>query len=88
MYELKGLIVFQEYEISVAAYNQKGVGVYSNNILVRTQEGKPTMPPSNVAIIPVNSTAIKLTWLPPDSQFLNGNNLGYKVRTHGDCVSM
>ena len=27
MLELKGLIVFQEYEIAIAAYNRKGVGV-------------------------------------------------------------
>lgn len=27
MHELRGLIVFQEYEIAIAAYNKKGVGV-------------------------------------------------------------
>ena len=48
IYELLGLIVFQEYEIAVAAYNAEGVGVYSQYIRVRTQEGVPSEPPTQV----------------------------------------
>lgn len=79
MKEMTGLIVFTEYEISVAAYNVKGVGVYSDTIQIRTQEGIPTQPPRNVEGQAVSSTSIKLTWLPPDPQYINGINQGYKV---------
>lgn len=78
-YKLNQLIVFQEYEISVAAYNEKGVGVYSQYVRTRTQEGRPTAPPVNVEAQPVNSTAIQLTWNPPDPQYINGINQGYVI---------
>ena len=79
MYELSGLIVFTEYEISVAAYNSKGVGVFSDTIQVRTQEGMPTQPPRQLSGRAVTSTSIRLEWLPPDPQYINGINQGYKV---------
>ena len=79
LFELKGLIVFQEYEIAVAAYNAKGVGVYSDIVRVRTQEGKPTQPPRDVSAAAVSSTEIRMSWLPPDPQHINGINQGYKI---------
>lgn len=36
---LQDLIVWQNYEIQVAAYNEKGVGVFSGSIYIRTREG-------------------------------------------------
>lgn len=44
-----------------------------------TLEGHPTAPPDNLAATAVNSTAIRATWNPPNPQFINGRNLGYKV---------
>ncbi|WAQ96469.1 SDK-like protein [Mya arenaria] len=58
-YELTNLAYFTPYDIQIAAYNIKGIGVYSGTI--------------------TNSTAIHVTWTPPNSQNLNGRNLGYKV---------
>ena len=82
LYELKGLIVFQEYEIAVAAYNAKGTGVYSDIVRVRTQEGKPTQSPRDVSAAAVSSTQIRMSWLPPDPQHINGINQGYKIKVH------
>jgi protein sidekick len=79
MRELTGLIVFLEYEVEVAAYNDKGVGAYSNSIVVRTKEGRPTAAPRSVTAIALNSTSVKVTFLPPDPQKINGINQGYKV---------
>ena len=79
LHELRRLIVFQEYEIAVGAYNKKGVGVYSSYIRVRTQEGSPTAPPTDVQATPINSTVIRVTWMPPDPQYINGINQGYKI---------
>lgn len=78
-YELTGLIVFQEYEVSVAAYNAKGAGVYGGSLFIRTFEGVPSMPPTGLVVIAVNSTTFNLSWFPPNPQFINGINQGYKV---------
>ena len=78
-FQLNDLIVFQEYEIAVAAYNAKGTGVYSGYVSVRTREGKPETAPTDLSLMPVNSTAIKVTWMPPDPGFINGINQGYKI---------
>ena len=77
--ELQDLIVFTEYEVAVAAYNAKGVGVYSDYIRVRTHEGTPSAPPNNVQANAVNSTTILLAWDPPASPTINGINQGYIV---------
>ena len=78
-YGLTDLIVFQEYEIAVAAYNAKGVGVYSEYIRVRTQEGVPTGSPTDVVATAISSTAIRVEWMPPHAQQLNGINQGYNL---------
>ncbi|KAL4239205.1 Protein sidekick-2 [Mactra antiquata] len=78
-YELKELEFYQEYEIQIAAYNSKGVGVFSSLINVMTLEGHPTAPPEQLRVIAFNSTAISVSWTPPNQQFINGRNLGYKV---------
>ncbi|CAG2244562.1 SDK [Mytilus edulis] len=82
-FELTGLIVFTEYEIKIAAYNNEGVGLYSDSINVRTREGVPGVPPTDVNVSSVNSTAIKIVWLPPDASKINGVNLGYIILAKG-----
>ena len=79
-YELTGLIVFTEYEIKISAWNNKGVGIYSDSIFVRTREGVPGAPPTDVNITAVNSTALRIVWLPPDASKINGVNLGYVIK--------
>ena len=46
---------------------------------VTTLEGRPTAPPTNLILEALSSTTIKVTWTPPDGQFINGINQGYKV---------
>ena len=79
LYVLHGLIVFTEYEVAVAAYNAEGTGVYSDTITVRTYEGSPSQAPRNIMATAVSSTKIRLQWLPPDPQRINGINQGYKI---------
>ncbi|KAL3875338.1 hypothetical protein ACJMK2_033296 [Sinanodonta woodiana] len=78
-YELKGLAYFEYYELQIAAYNGKGTGVFSESITVRTLEGHPTASPENVTVEATNSTSIRVKWTPPNQQFINGINQGYKV---------
>lgn len=77
--EVSRLIVFQEYQVSVAAYNQQGVGVYSSWIWVRTKEGRPTAAPVNLTAQALSSTSIVLSWFPPNPQYINGISQGYNV---------
>jgi len=79
IHELTGLIYFQEYQIAVAAYNSRGVGVFSFDVFVRTSEGRPTAPPRNVSATAITSTAIAMRWLPPSPQHINGITQGYHV---------
>lgn len=83
-YILDDLIVWQNYEIQVAAENDKGVGPFSSSIVVRTKEGKPDKAPKAVSAEPLTSTSIKLSWLPPPPQHINGFNLGYKIKIWSD----
>lgn len=77
---LDDLIVWRNYEIGVAAYNDMGTGAYSSSIFIRTKEGKPAAPPRNVEATAINSTAIRIRWNQTDPQLINGINQGYKVQ--------
>ncbi|ULT96732.1 hypothetical protein L3Y34_004937 [Caenorhabditis briggsae] len=74
------LITWREYEIQVAAYNKRGLGVFSESIEVTTAEGRPTQAPKNVRVKVLNSTAVSLEFTAPEQQRIPGVNLGYKVQ--------
>ncbi|XP_053310046.1 protein sidekick-2 [Spea bombifrons] len=76
---LEDLIIWTNYEIEVAAFNNAGLGVYSPKVTEWTLQGVPTVPPGNVKVEAVNSTTIRFTWTPPSPQFVNGINQGYKL---------
>ncbi|XP_059483916.1 protein sidekick [Neocloeon triangulifer] len=79
-YLIQELITWKDYEIQVAAYNDKGVGVYSDSIKIKTKEGVPEDAPSKVRATALNSTAVQVWWTPPDPQKINGINQGYKLQ--------
>ncbi|VDM62678.1 unnamed protein product [Angiostrongylus costaricensis] len=73
------LITWREYEIQVAAYNHRGLGVFSKSIYVTTAEGVPTEAPKDVAANVLNSTAVEISFTAPNQQRIPGVNLGYKI---------
>ena len=77
---LEDLIVWQNYQIQVAAYNEMGIGIYSSSIYVRTKEGRPAAQVRALLAEAINSTAIRVQWFSPDPQLINGINQGYKVQ--------
>ena len=79
-YLLDDLIVWQNYQIQIAAYNEMGVGVYSPSIFVRTKEGRPASQVRQLSATAINSTAIEVKWHSPDPQLINGINQGYKLQ--------
>uniref|UniRef100_A0A158Q594 Down syndrome cell adhesion molecule-like protein Dscam2 n=1 Tax=Dracunculus medinensis TaxID=318479 RepID=A0A158Q594_DRAME len=84
---LEHLITWREYEIQVAAYNDRGMGVFSKPIYVTTLEGVPTQPPRDVKVRVINSTAISVSFSPPEQQVIPGVNQGYKIEIWKGAVS-
>ncbi|XP_073831586.1 sidekick cell adhesion molecule isoform X15 [Musca autumnalis] len=79
-YLIQELITWKDYIVQIAAYNNMGVGVYTEGAKIKTKEGVPEAPPTNVKVQAINSTAIKVTWTPPNPQQINGINQGYKIQ--------
>ena len=79
-YLITELITWKDYEIQIAAYNDKGVGSYSSAIKVKTREGVPSAAPTNIRAQAIESSVIRVWWFPPDPQKINGINQGYKLQ--------
>ncbi|XP_052901229.1 protein sidekick isoform X2 [Anopheles moucheti] len=79
-YLIQELITWKDYTIEIAAYNNMGVGNYTDGAKIKTKEGVPEAPPRNVHAQPLNSTAIRIWWTPPNPQQINGINQGYKLQ--------
>ncbi|XP_055842932.1 protein sidekick isoform X9 [Episyrphus balteatus] len=79
-YLIQELITWKDYVVQIAAYNNMGVGVYTEGAKIKTKEGVPEAPPTNTKASPINSTAIKVSWKPPNPQQINGINQGYKIQ--------
>ncbi|CAD6191275.1 unnamed protein product [Caenorhabditis auriculariae] len=77
---IRDLIPWREYEVQVAAYNKRGLGVFSESIEVSTAEAAPTQAPKGLRFVVLNSTAIEIDFLAPDQQRIPGVNLGYKLQ--------
>ena len=73
-YLITELITWKDYEVQIAAYNSKGVGSYAPAIKLKTREGVPSAPPTNVRAEAVSSSRVQVWWLPPDPQKINGIN--------------
>lgn len=79
-YLIQDLITWKDYTVQIAAYNNMGVGVFSDGMKIKTREGVPEASPTEVRTEPVNSTAVRVWWKPPDPQKINGINQGYKLQ--------
>ncbi|XP_037889144.1 protein sidekick isoform X4 [Glossina fuscipes] len=79
-YLIQELITWKDYVVQIAAYNDMGVGVYTEGAKIKTKEGVPEAPPTNVKVVPINSTSVRVTWTPPNPQQINGINQGYKIQ--------
>ncbi|XP_053678622.1 protein sidekick [Anopheles nili] len=79
-YLIQELITWKDYVIQIAAYNNMGVGAYTDGAKIKTKEGVPEAPPTDVRVKPLNSTAVRIWWTPPNPQQINGINQGYKLQ--------
>ncbi|KAI6207039.1 hypothetical protein M3Y94_00984300 [Aphelenchoides besseyi] len=76
---LESLISWRDYEIQIAAYNDRGLGVYSKPIEAAPWESAPMQAPQNVQVEVINSTDIRVSFDPLDQQMIPGVNQGYKI---------
>ncbi|KAL4705138.1 hypothetical protein ACJJTC_018709 [Scirpophaga incertulas] len=79
-YLIQDLITWKDYNVQIAAYNDKGLGVFSESYTIKTKEGVPEAAPDGARCEPFNSTAITVWWTPPNPQKINGINQGYKLQ--------
>ncbi|XP_017852461.1 protein sidekick [Drosophila busckii] len=77
---IQELITWKDYIVQIAAFNNMGVGVYTDGAKIKTKEGVPEAAPTNLRVSPVNSTATHVSWTPPNPQQINGINQGYKIQ--------
>uniref|UniRef100_A0A8C4Q661 Cell adhesion molecule-related/down-regulated by oncogenes n=1 Tax=Eptatretus burgeri TaxID=7764 RepID=A0A8C4Q661_EPTBU len=80
MYEMTGLKSHMEYGIRVVALNRHGLGVSTEDVVVRTLSDVPSAPPHNVSTEVQNSRTIILHWVPPPLEKQNGRIIGYRIR--------
>ncbi|XP_019860969.1 PREDICTED: receptor-type tyrosine-protein phosphatase F-like [Amphimedon queenslandica] len=86
-YNISGLDVYTDYNVSVAAYTSAGTGPF-DSVIRRTDSTVPTSP-SDVSYINISSTSIEVSWNPPTD--FNGPNEGYVItyiRLESDTESM
>ncbi|XP_015515694.2 protein sidekick isoform X1 [Neodiprion lecontei] len=79
-YLITDLITWKDYIVQIAAYNDKGVGIFTDGVKIKTKEGVPEAPPTNLKARARNSTAVEVWWKPPNPQKINGINQGYKLQ--------
>ncbi|KAG8228350.1 hypothetical protein J437_LFUL006801 [Ladona fulva] len=76
---LTGLKKFRKYGIVVQAFNEKGPGPMSNEIVAQTLEDVPTAPPLEIECMARTSQSLFIRWQPPPQLFQNGIIQGYKI---------
>ncbi|XP_063845297.1 cell adhesion molecule Dscam1-like isoform X4 [Scylla paramamosain] len=81
---IPGLAPAHAYLVRVVAVNGVGTSQPSQEVRVSTAHEPPTLPPTNVRVIPISSTSLRVTWQPPESPGPRhrpglGYYVGYKV---------
>ncbi|XP_077981464.1 receptor-type tyrosine-protein phosphatase delta-like [Glandiceps talaboti] len=78
-YKLTGLQANTLYNIRLAARTERGLGVSTPVISVRTLQSVPGAPPQDVTGVAQDSTSIQLTWTAPPPTRQNGVITGYEI---------
>ncbi|MPC83562.1 Down syndrome cell adhesion molecule-like protein 1 [Portunus trituberculatus] len=59
---IPGLAPAHAYLVRVVAVNGVGTSQPSSEVRVSTAHEPPTLPPTNVRVIPISSTSLRVTW--------------------------
>lgn len=78
-YMARGLQKYTMYNITIRLFNEKGYGPWSHPIFARTSEDFPAGAPTNVVVMVIDSSSVRVNWGPVPENQRNGVVLGYKV---------
>uniref|UniRef100_A0A3P9LBX2 protein-tyrosine-phosphatase n=1 Tax=Oryzias latipes TaxID=8090 RepID=A0A3P9LBX2_ORYLA len=78
-YVVESLRPNTEYYFSLAAISDKGIGAFTNEILQKTLQAKPSAPPQEIECSSTSSTSLLVSWRPPPLKSQNGDLTGYRV---------
>uniref|UniRef100_A0A087Y2A2 protein-tyrosine-phosphatase n=1 Tax=Poecilia formosa TaxID=48698 RepID=A0A087Y2A2_POEFO len=79
-YTVEGLKANTEYSFSLAAISNKGIGAFTNELVQRTSQAKPSAAPEGVSCESVSSTSLGVSWRPPRAEAQNGELAGYELK--------
>ncbi|XP_051943516.1 receptor-type tyrosine-protein phosphatase S-like isoform X6 [Hippocampus zosterae] len=79
-YTVEGLKANTDYSFSLAAISNKGIGAFTNELVQRTSQAKPSAAPEGVSCESASSTSLRVSWRPPPLEGLNGELAGYELR--------
>ncbi|XP_023191870.1 receptor-type tyrosine-protein phosphatase S-like isoform X6 [Xiphophorus maculatus] len=79
-YTVEGLKANTEYSFSLAAISNKGIGAFTNELVQRTSQAKPSAAPEGVSCESVSSTSLGVSWRPPQVEAQNGELAGYELK--------
>ncbi|XP_067330526.1 receptor-type tyrosine-protein phosphatase S-like [Channa argus] len=79
-YTVEGLKANTEYSFSLAAISNKGIGAFTNELVQRTSQAKPSAAPEGVSCESASSTSLRVSWSPPPVEGQNGKLAGYELR--------
>ncbi|RWS31821.1 Down syndrome cell adhesion molecule-like protein Dscam2, partial [Leptotrombidium deliense] len=77
---LHALRPFTNYVLMLQAFNSIGAGPRSDELVIRTHESSPSLPPTKIKCNALSSTSVKVTWDKLAHRNVNGILVGYKVR--------
>ncbi|XP_078484648.1 receptor-type tyrosine-protein phosphatase F [Ciona intestinalis] len=73
-----GLLPYKRYDVWVSSSTNVGEGPRSTGH-VTTLQSTPSSAPTNVTLVPINSTAVRVRWSAIPAQYRNGNIRGYQI---------
>ncbi|XP_010784288.1 receptor-type tyrosine-protein phosphatase delta-like [Notothenia coriiceps] len=79
-YTVEGLKANTEYSFSLAAISNKGIGAFTNELVQRTLQAKPSAAPEGVSCESASSSSLRVSWRPPPMEGHNGELAGYELR--------
>uniref|UniRef100_A0A668VJF0 protein-tyrosine-phosphatase n=1 Tax=Oreochromis aureus TaxID=47969 RepID=A0A668VJF0_OREAU len=79
-YTVEGLKANTEYSFSLAAISSKGIGAFTNELVQRTSQAKPSAAPEGVSCESASSTSLRVSWRPPPMEGQNGELASYELR--------
>ncbi|XP_059489075.1 cell adhesion molecule Dscam2-like isoform X3 [Neocloeon triangulifer] len=77
---LMDLKKYHKYGVVVQAFNEKGPGPLSTEVVVQTFEDVPSAAPLEIRCDPRSSQGLSISWQPPPHYGQNGIIQGYKVQ--------